>query len=135
MRIIKIVNGYGIHKISPGLSLLCIKNSNSSWDLVLNAGLTGFIFFLRRNEKLEVINKITAAKDGVEFIEDVEENREKEKSTDKIDINQLCERIDFATFLIKDIDNKIDEYAKENKIPPELILDVMEAVIDKEKGD
>lgn len=135
MRIIKIVNGYGIHKISPGLSLLCIKNSNSSWDLVLNAGLTGFIFFLRRNEKLEVINKITAAKDGVEFIEDVEENREKEKSTDKIDINQLCERIDFATFLIKDIDNKIDEYAKENKIPPELILDVMEALIDSEKGD
>ena len=109
MRIIKIVNGYGIHKISPGLSLLCIKNSNSSWDLVLNAGLTGFIFFLRRNEKLEVINKITAAKDGVEFIEDVEENREKEKSTDKIDINQLCERIDFATLLIKEIDNKIDE--------------------------
>lgn len=135
MKEVKIVNGYGIHKISPGLSLLCIKNSNSSWDLVLNAGLTGFIFFLRRNEKLEVINKITAAKDGVEFIEDVEENREKEKSTDKIDINQLCERIDFATLLIKYIDNKIDEYAKENKIPPELILDVMEAVIDKEKGD
>lgn len=135
MRIIKIVNGYGIHKISPGLSLLCIKNSNGSWDLVLNVVLTGFKFILRRNEKLEVINKIAAAKDGVEFIEDVEQNREKEKSTDKIDINQLCDRIDFTTALIKDIDNKIDEYAKEIKIDKLTLLDIMYAVIKNEKGD
>lgn len=135
MKEVKIVNGYGIHKILPRLSLLCIKNSNGSWDLVLNVGLTGFKFILRRNEKLEVINKIAAAKEGVEFIEDFEENREKEKSTDRIDINQICERIDFATLLIEDIDNKIDEYAKESKIDKLTLFDIMYAVIKNEKGD
>lgn len=135
MKKIKIVNGYGMHKVSPRLSLLCIKNSNGLWDLILNIAVTGFKFILRRNEKLEVINKITAANDGVEFIEDVEENREKEKSTDKIDINQICERIDFVTLLIKDIDNKIDEYAKESKIDPLILLNIMQDVLDSEKGD
>ena len=43
--------------------------------------------------------------------------------------------IDFVNDLFKDFTGKVDEYAKENKIPPELILDVMEAVIDKKKGD
>lgn len=135
MKEVKIVNGYGIHKISPGLSLLCIKNSYGSWDLILNVDLTGFKFILRRNEKLEVINKIAAAKDDVKFIEDVEKNREKEKSTDKIDINQLCERIDFTTALIKDIDNKIDEYAKESKIDKLTLFDIMYTVIENKKGD
>ena len=43
--------------------------------------------------------------------------------------------IDFVNDLFKDFTGKVDEYVKENKIPPELILDVMEAVIDKQKGD
>ena len=42
--------------------------------------------------------------------------------------------IDFAGDLLKDFTGKIDEYAEKNKIPVELILDVIEAVIDSEKG-
>lgn len=53
----------------------------------------------------------------------------------KIDINQLCERIDFTTALIKDIDNKIDEYAKESKIDKLTLFDIMQAVIENKKGD
>ena len=43
--------------------------------------------------------------------------------------------IDFVNDLFKDFTGKVDEYAKENKNPPELILDVTEAIIDKKKGD
>ena len=135
MKKIKIVNGCGMHKVSPRLSLLCIKNSNGSWDLVLKIDVMGWYKILRRNEKLEVINKFAAANDGIEFIEDVEKNREKEKSPNKIDAKQLCERIDFVTLLIKDIDNKIDEYAKESKIDPLILLNIMQDVLDSEKGD
>lgn len=135
MKEVKIVNGYGMHKVSPGLSLLCMKNSNDSWDLVLKIDVMGWYKILRRNEKLEVINKFAAANDGIEFIEDVEKNREKEKSPNKIDAKQLCERIDFATALIKGIDHAIDDYAKKNKIDPLTLLNIMEAVIDSKKGD
>ena len=50
-------------------------------------------------------------------------------------IINFSDLIDFVNDLFKDFTGKVDEYAKENKIPPELILDVMEAVIDSEKGD
>lgn len=55
-----------------------------------------------------------------------------EKGRNIINFSDL---IDFVNDLFKDFTGKVDEYAKENKIPPELILDVMEAVIDNEKGD
>lgn len=135
MKEVKIVNGYGMHEVSPGLFLLCIKNSNDSWDLVLKVAVMGWYKTLRRNEKLEVINKIAAANDGIEFIEDVEENREKEKSPNKIDAKQLCERIDFATALLEGIVNEIDDYAKKNKIDPLTLLNIMEALFEGEKGD
>ena len=43
--------------------------------------------------------------------------------------------IDFVNDLFKDFTGKVDEYAEKNKIPVELILDVVEAVIDSERGD
>lgn len=59
-------------------------------------------------------------------------DKTEEKGRNIINFSDL---IDFVNDLFKDFTGKVDEYAKENKIPPELILDVMEAVIDKEKGD
>lgn len=59
-------------------------------------------------------------------------DKTEEKGRNIINFNDL---IDFVNDLFKDFTGKVDEYAKENKIPPELILDVMEAVIDSEKGD
>ena len=49
-----------------------------------------------------------------------------------IKLNNL---IDFAVDLLHDFTGKINECAKENKIPPEIILDIIEAVIENEKGD
>lgn len=59
-------------------------------------------------------------------------DKTEEKGRNIINFSDL---IDFVNDLFKDFTGKIDEYAKENKIPPELILDVMEAVIENEKGD
>lgn len=59
-------------------------------------------------------------------------DKTEEKGRNIINFSDL---IDFVNDLFKDFTGKVDEYAKENKIPPELILDVMEAVIDSEKGD
>ena len=59
-------------------------------------------------------------------------DKTEEKGRNIINFSDL---IDFVNDLFKDFTGKVDEYAKENKIPPELILDVMEALIDKEKGD
>lgn len=59
-------------------------------------------------------------------------DKTEEKGRNIINFSDL---IDFVNDLFKDFTGKVDEYAKENKIPPELILDVMEAVIDNEKGD
>lgn len=58
-------------------------------------------------------------------------DKTEEKGRNIINFSDL---IDFVNDLFKDFTGKVDEYAKENKIPPELILDVMEAVIDSEKG-
>ena len=64
-------------------------------------------------------------------------DKTEEKGRDMEEMNpiKVLNLIDFANDLFKDFTVKVDEYAKENKIPPELILDVIEAVIDKEKGD
>lgn len=130
MRIIKIVNGYGACEIAHRNFVVCKKNQNALWDLEFVSPITSYSKTFYKNEKdLENINKYVAYY-GIEF---VEETREKEKSTDKIDINQLCERIDFANDLFKDFTGRIDKYAKENKIPPELILDVVEAVVKNKK--
>lgn len=59
-------------------------------------------------------------------------DKTEEKGRNIINFSDL---IDFVNDLFKDFTGKVDEYAKENEIPPELILDVMEAVIDSEKGD
>lgn len=59
-------------------------------------------------------------------------DKTEEKGRNIINFSDL---IDFVNDLFKDFTGKVDEYAKEKKIPPELILDVMEAVIDSEKGD
>ena len=64
-------------------------------------------------------------------------DKTEEKGRDMEEMNpiKVLNLIDFVNDLFKDFTVKVDEYAKENKIPPELILDVIEAVIDKEKGD
>ena len=132
MKEVKIVNGHGMYVIAHRNFVVCKKNQNALWDLEFVSPITSYSKTFYKNEKdLENINKYVAYY-GIEF---VEETREKEKSTDKIDINQLCERIDFANDLFKDFTGRIDKYAKENKIPPELILDVVEAVVKNKKGN
>lgn len=132
MRIIKIVNGYGACEIAHRTFVVCEKKQNALWELKYVLPVTNYSKIFYKGEKdLENINKYVAYY-GIEF---VEENQEKEKSTDKIDINQLCKWIDFANDLFKDFTGRIDKYAKENKIPPELILDVVEAVVKNKKGN
>ncbi len=132
MKEVKIVNGHGMYAIAHRNFVVCKKNQNALWDLEFVSPITSYSKTFYKGEKdLENINKYVAYY-GIEF---VEENQEKEKSTDKIDINQLCKWIDFANDLFKDFTGRIDKYAKENKIPPELILDVVEAVVKNKKGN
>lgn len=64
-----------------------------------------------------------------------DKTEEKGRNIEEMPHIKVLNLIDFVNDLFKDFTGKVDEYAKENEIPPELILDVMEAVIDKEKGD
>lgn len=64
-----------------------------------------------------------------------DKTEEKGRNIEEMPPIKVLNLIDFVNDLFKDFTGKVDEYAKENKIPPELILDVMEAVIDNEKGD
>lgn len=61
--------------------------------------------------------------------------KEKGRNTEEMDPMKVLKSIDFAGDLLKDFTGKIDEYAKENKIDPLTLLNIMQAVLDSEKGD
>lgn len=64
-----------------------------------------------------------------------DKTEEKGRNIEEMPPIKVLNLVDFVNDLFKDFTGKVDEYAKENKIPPELILDVIEAVLKSEKGD
>lgn len=64
-----------------------------------------------------------------------DKTEEKGRNIEEMTPIKVLKLIDFAGDLLKDFTGKIDEYAEKNKIPVELILDVVEAVLKSAKGD
>ena len=130
MEKIKIVNGCGVYEISPQVCWVCSKNQNGLWALefVLKTSVHIYSKAVFKDEKdLEKINKYVVANFGIEFVE--------EEPIEEISFHQLYLLADFVIDLTKDFGERIDTFSKQTEISQKIIFGILEAALDREKGD